>query len=119
MYEYEVIDQLLESWLAENESQIRLSHYLDPVRPMVIQTDRVNIVTQKVNVTVVKEQLMRALTLIQKPAHWAGMGVKGYGEDVSYWRGELHKAVQKASRLPREDRDEELQELVARAEKWF
>ena len=121
MYEYEVIDELLEKWLQENESQIRLSHYLDPIRPMIIQADRVNIVTQKVNVALVKEQLMQALTLIQKP-DWLlkkGLGDPALREEVVHWRGELHRTLQKATRLPREDRDEELQELVAQAEKWF
>ena len=108
--ESEVVDQLVRTWLGQVESQIQLSRFFDQPQPITIHADRVHVVARKANVLVVKQELGKSLRMIQKAEQ---------PQALVFWRDELYKALQKASRLPPEARDEELQKLAAEAEEFL
>lgn len=110
MRESEVVDQLVRTWLAQVESQIRLSRFFDQPQPITIHTDRVNVVARKANVLVVKDDLRRAISRLENPPR---------PNLERLLRDELSRVLQRAARLPPEARDEELRDLVAEAEAYL
>ncbi len=118
MREYEVMDELVKGWLSQVEGQLRLARFFDQPEPIMIHADRVNIVARKVNVLVVKDALSHSLQILKSLEH-ANPALVHVSQRRSFWEKELHKAIQKASLLPPEARDEELQKLAAEAEEWL
>jgi hypothetical protein len=114
--EYEVIDQVLAKWIGENEQQARISSFLPNQQQITIIADRVDLVASKVNLLSIKTELGSIVKVLEKEAdqfrtsgnHW---------DSFPALRTSLLRQLQRAARLHPDERDPELQELVARAEK--
>jgi len=102
--EREAARQALEDWLRKNQGQASLESYLKqrPPKPIIFQ----NITLQKVQITIVKSELERLIKLHQTCQPELKTDILK----------ELQKVLSPAIQLYNETQDQELGELLAKAE---
>jgi len=101
--EYQVLNRLIDTWIKENQSQVRLDSFVPEAATVTIHAQTVNI-EQRFEVQMIKLELSKALDLASRAP-----------EDASF-KEQLLKAAIKAGRLYRQTRDPELEALIRKVE---
>jgi hypothetical protein len=118
LHGYEVFDQFLKEFLDKHWDQAQLDRFLPSDKLVTIHADRVNLIANRVNVLVVKQNMRKALKILKAYSTPRRGGIV-QPKDLEDWKRRLHRSIQEAGRVAWEDRDDELRELVAQAEKYF
>lgn len=101
--EYQVLNRLIDAWIKENQSQVRLDSFVPEAATVTIHAQTVNI-EQRFKVLVIKLEMEKALGLFARVP------------DNREFKEQLLKAAIKAGRLYRQTRDPELEALIRRVE---
>lgn len=101
--EYQVLNRLIDSWIKENQSQVRLDSFVPEPATVTIHAHTVKI-EQRFEIQMIKLELEKALDLASRAP-----------ENQDFKEG-LLKAAVKAGRLYRETRDPDLEELIRKVE---
>jgi len=101
--EYQVLNRLIDAWIKENQSQVRLDSFVPETATVTIRAQTVNI-EQRFEVQMIKLELSKALDLASRAP-----------EDTSF-KEQLLKTAIKAGRLYRQTRDPELEALIRKVE---
>mgnify|MGYP001149791634 CR=1 FL=1 len=99
--EYQVLNRLIDSWIKENQSQVRLDSFVPEPTTVTIHAQTVNI-EQRFEIQMIKLEMEKALDLIAR------------APDNHEFKETLLKAAIKAGRLYRQTRDPELEALIKR-----
>src|SRR5437867_765140 len=66
MNEYEVQDNLVREFLTKHWDQAQLDRFLPGDKPLTIHTDRVNVIANRVNVMVLKQELAEQVSRLSR-----------------------------------------------------
>jgi len=101
--EYQVLNRLIDTWIGENQSQVRLDSFVPEAATVTIHTQTVNI-EQRFEIQMIKLELEKALDLVARVP------------DNHEFKEQLLKAAIKAGRLYRQTGDPELETLIRQVE---
>nr|MDO8133332.1 hypothetical protein [Candidatus Njordarchaeum guaymaensis] len=101
--EYQVLNRLIDTWIKENQSQLRLDSFVPEAATVTIHAQTVNI-EQRFEVQMIKLEMEKALDLVARVP------------DNQEFKEQLLKAAIKAGRLYRQTRDPELESLIRKVE---
>jgi len=101
--EYQVLNRLIDTWVKENKSQVRLDSFVPEATTVTIHAQTVSI-DQRFEVQMIKLEMEKALDLVTRvPDNWE-------------FKEQLLKAAIKAGRVYRQTRDPELEALIKKVE---